>query len=67
MRIMNRRKLRIREAGKDDEGRGLIRIDSEIVEALNLKNGDVIEISNIESDKKTAAFLFPRLLTQNHL
>ena len=47
MRIMNRRKLRIREAGKDDEGRGLIRIDSEIVEALNLKN----EINRLRKEK----------------
>ena len=52
-------RLRVKDAYKDDSGQGRIRIDSEVIKVLKLKNGDAIEISNPNSKLKTAALLFP--------
>ncbi|HDZ19081.1 hypothetical protein LCGC14_0754940 [marine sediment metagenome] len=41
---MNTKRLKIRDAYKEDAGRGRIRIDSIIIKELNLKSGDTIEI-----------------------
>ena len=51
------KKVRIKDAFKEDAGRGIIRIDPEIINVLNLKSGDIIEICNPISNKKTAAIL----------
>jgi transitional endoplasmic reticulum ATPase len=56
---MNSKKLRVKDAGKDDAGRGIVRIDPDIIEELTLKTGDVIEIYYPTSEKKTAALLYP--------
>ncbi|KKN45546.1 hypothetical protein LCGC14_0681990 [marine sediment metagenome] len=53
------KRIRIKDAYKDDVGRGRIRIDPFIIKELELKTGDAIEISNPIRDKKTAALLFP--------
>jgi transitional endoplasmic reticulum ATPase len=53
------RKVRIKDAYKGDAGRGRIRIDPEIIDDLNLRTGDVIEIAHHAAGKKTAALLFP--------
>ncbi len=37
-------KLKVKDAGKEDAGRGLVRIDPDIIQKLELKTGDVIEI-----------------------
>jgi len=50
-------KVRIREAFKEDAGRGIIRLDPEVVKNLRLNVGDIIEIFNPSRDKKTAALL----------
>ena len=55
----NGRKVRIRDAYKGDAGRGRIRIDPAVIQEMNLKNGDVIEIAHPVVGKKTAALLFP--------
>ncbi|MFW9894728.1 MAG: CDC48 family AAA ATPase [Candidatus Thorarchaeota archaeon] len=55
----NGRKVRIRDAYKGDAGRGRIRIDPHVIEEMNLKTGDVIEIINSLTSKKTAALLYP--------
>ncbi len=53
------KKLRVKDASKDDAGRGLVRIDPDIIEELTLKTGDVIEIYHPSSEKKTAGLLYP--------
>ncbi|MHA1438786.1 MAG: CDC48 family AAA ATPase [Promethearchaeota archaeon] len=50
-------KLRIKDAFKEDAGRGIIRIDPDILDKLNLKVNDVIEIVHPGTNKKTAALL----------
>ena len=52
-------KVRIKDAYKGDAGRGRIRIDPEVIGNLNLRTGDVIEISHNVAGKKTAALLYP--------
>ena len=51
--------LRVKDAFKEDAGRGIVRIDPDIIQDLNLKTGDVLEISHPGSNKKTAALLYP--------
>lgn len=53
------RKLRIKDAFKDDAGRGIVRMDSEIVSELDLKTGDVIELIHPINFEKTAALMYP--------
>ncbi|TFG07741.1 MAG: AAA family ATPase [Promethearchaeota archaeon] len=50
-------KLRVKDAFKEDAGRGIIRIDPEIISELKLKTGDVIAIEH--QNMKTAALLYP--------
>ncbi len=52
-------RLRVKDAFKDDPGKGRIRIDPEVVKKLEFKTGDAIEISHPISKSKTAALLFP--------
>ena len=52
-------KLRVKDAFKDDPGKGRIRIDPEVIKKLEFKTGDAIEISHPVSKSKTAALLFP--------
>jgi transitional endoplasmic reticulum ATPase len=54
---LNKRRLRIKDAFKQDAGRGIVRIDPEVMKNLKLQSGDAIEISNISEKKKTAALL----------
>jgi transitional endoplasmic reticulum ATPase len=54
---LNKRRLRIKDAFKQDAGRGIVRIDPEVMKNLNLQSGDAIEISNPSVKKKTAALL----------
>ena len=53
------KKVRIKDAYKGDAGRGRIRIDPDVINELNLRTGDVIEISHNIAGKKTAALLYP--------
>ncbi|MFX0018782.1 MAG: CDC48 family AAA ATPase [Promethearchaeota archaeon] len=50
-------KLRIKDAFKEDAGRGIVRIDPDIIKILKLKVGDVIRISHPLVNKKTVALL----------
>ncbi|HUW90424.1 MAG TPA: AAA family ATPase [Candidatus Nanopelagicaceae bacterium] len=50
-------KVRIKDAFKEDAGRGIVRIDPEIFSNLNLKVGDVIKIIHPVVNKKTVALL----------
>ncbi|MFX1306281.1 MAG: CDC48 family AAA ATPase [Promethearchaeota archaeon] len=50
-------KLRIKDAFKEDAGRGIIRIDPSIISKLNLKVGDTIRISHPFVKKITVALL----------
>jgi transitional endoplasmic reticulum ATPase len=50
-------KLRIKDAFKEDAGRGIIRIDPNIINELGFKIGDILEISHPALKKKTAALL----------
>ena len=52
------RRVRIKDAFKEDAGRGIIRIDLDINNELGLKSGDVVEIKNITMNKKTVALFF---------
>ncbi|MFW9951855.1 MAG: CDC48 family AAA ATPase [Candidatus Thorarchaeota archaeon] len=51
------KKVRIKDAFKEDAGRGIIRIDSEVINELNLKVGNVIQITHPIHKKTTAALL----------
>ena len=55
------RKLRVivKEIFKEDEGKGIVRLDPEVMESLNLKMGDAIEIAHSTISNKTAALVFP--------
>lgn len=53
------RKVRIKDAYKGDAGRGRIRMDPDVIDDLELRTGDVIEISHNVAGKKTAALLYP--------
>ena len=57
MSIKSDQKLRIKDAFKEDAGRGIVRIDPDIICKLNLKVGDVIRISHPIVNKITAALL----------
>jgi transitional endoplasmic reticulum ATPase len=52
-------RLRVKDAFKEDSGKGRIRIDPEVVKKLQIKTGDAIEIFHPISKSKTAALLFP--------
>ena len=52
-------KLRIKDAFKEDAGRGIVRIDPETIENLNLRTGDVLEVSHPLVNKRSAALLYP--------
>jgi transitional endoplasmic reticulum ATPase len=52
-------KLRVKDAFKEDAGRGIVRIDPDLTSELNLKTGDVIEIAHPTTNLKTAALLWP--------
>ncbi|MBN1800806.1 MAG: CDC48 family AAA ATPase [Candidatus Lokiarchaeota archaeon] len=51
------KKVRVKDAFKQDAGRGIIRVDPDLMRQLDLKLGDVIEISQPLYNKKTAAVL----------
>ena len=53
------RKVRVKDALKEDSGRGRIRIDPDVIKDLNLRNGDVIQITHPITKKDTAALLYP--------
>jgi transitional endoplasmic reticulum ATPase len=55
----NGKKVRVKDAYKGDAGRGRIRIDPDVINDLELRTGDVIEISHEAMNKKTAALLYP--------
>lgn len=50
-------KLRIKDAFKEDAGRGIVRIDPDVINKLDLKVGVVIRINHPVINKKTAALL----------
>ncbi len=52
-------KLRVKDAFKEDAGRGIVRIDPDLTAELNIKTGDVVEIAHPTTNKKTAALLYP--------
>jgi len=49
--------LKVKDAFKEDVGRGLVRLDPDVMQTLKLKTGDVIEITHPLSEKKTAALI----------
>ena len=51
--------LKVKDAFKEDVGRGLVRLDPDVLQALKLKTGDVLEISHPLTEKKTAALIYP--------
>ena len=52
------RKVRVKDAFKEDVGRGKIRIDPEVIKEMNLKTGDVIEIYHPTTQQSTAGLLW---------
>ena len=52
-------KLRVKDAFKEDAGRGIVRIDPETIEKFNLHTGDILEIGHPLVNKRTAAYLYP--------
>ncbi|MFW9879981.1 MAG: AAA family ATPase, partial [Candidatus Thorarchaeota archaeon] len=53
------KKVRVKDAYKGDAGRGRIRMDPNVIAELQLRTGDVIEISHQVAGRKTAALLYP--------
>jgi len=51
-------KVIVKEIFKEDEGKGIVRLDPEIIERLNLKIGDAIEIAHSTISNKTAALVY---------
>jgi len=51
--------LRVAEAKTRDFGRGIARIDPQVVKELTLHTGDVIQIENYVKMSRTAAILWP--------
>ncbi|MHA1292084.1 MAG: CDC48 family AAA ATPase [Promethearchaeota archaeon] len=52
------KKVRVKDALKEDAGKGFIRVDPELIKELNLRPGDVIEIYHPTTKKRTAALLW---------
>ena len=52
-------KLRVKDAFKEDAGRGIVRIDPDTIRKLNLRTGDVLEVSHPLVNKRSAALLYP--------
>lgn len=52
------KKVRVKDAFKEDVGRGKIRIDPDVIENMSLKTGDVIEIHHPTTDQRTAGLLW---------
>lgn len=57
--IGNSKEVRIKDAFKEDVGKGIVRLDPDVIKELELKLGDVIEINHFKAYKKTAAVLYP--------
>ncbi|MFX1592336.1 MAG: hypothetical protein ACFFCL_06545 [Promethearchaeota archaeon] len=53
------KKLRIKDVIKEDFGRGIARIDPEILSEVNLNTGDIVSIFTKTSKKSTGAYVFP--------
>ena len=53
----NNKKVRIKDAFKEDAGRGIIRIDPDLINTLNLKIGDAVLIMHPAANTKTVALL----------
>ncbi len=53
------KRLRVKDAFKEDAGKGRVRIDPSVVSELGLRNGDVIEITHPGTNMKTAGLLYP--------
>lgn len=52
------KKVKVKDAFKEDAGHGKIRIDPLVIKDMGLHTGDVIEISHPTSNKTTAALLW---------
>ncbi|MHA1489526.1 MAG: AAA family ATPase [Promethearchaeota archaeon] len=50
-------KVRIKDAFKEDAGKGIVRIDPNVFNELKFKTGDVIEIVHLKVNKKTASII----------
>ncbi len=50
--------VRVKDALKEDVGKGFIRIDADIVKEMSIHPGDVIEIIHPSSNKRTAALFW---------
>ena len=55
----NSLELRVKDAFKEDAGKGIVRIDTSVMQELNLKAGDVIEILHPHVNKRTVALVSP--------
>ena len=53
------KELRIKDAFKEDAGKGIVRIDSKTMQNFKLTSGDVIEILHPPAHKKTVALVHP--------
>ena len=54
-------KLRVKDAFKEDAGRGIVRIDPDVFTELDLKVGDIIRINHPIINKKTVYIRTRRL------
>jgi transitional endoplasmic reticulum ATPase len=53
------RKVRVKDALKEDVGKGRVRIDPSLMNENGWRTGDVIQITHPQSFEKTAALLYP--------
>ncbi len=53
------KEVRVKDAFKEDVGKGIVRIDPKVMKEFNLKIGDAIQITSLRTNKKTASALYP--------
>ena len=51
--------VRVKDALKKDAGKGIIRLDLNVMKELDLNSNDVIEISYPKENRKTVGILYP--------
>ena len=56
----NSKFLKIKQISQEDTGKGIIKINPEVIKELALNSGDPIEIINNKSKRRTAARVFPQ-------
>lgn len=55
----NNTRLWVKEAFKQDQGKGIIRIDPDVFKSFKFRNGDILQIYHPITNKHSAGILYP--------